>query len=91
MVNTEVVRPVGERRWRGDAMVREGFKVELLPSQALVGGQSRLTGPALDSWHLVVGIGDVDKTWMRLPLEKVGEEPLWNPPVRLSRGIISIP
>lgn len=88
--NTEAVRPVGERRWKGDAMVREGFKVELLQSQALVGGQLKLTGPALVFWHLVVDIGDVDKTWMRLPLEEVGEEPLWKLPVRLSQGIFSI-
>lgn len=34
-----VVSPVGERKWRRDAMEREGFKVELQQFQALVGGQ----------------------------------------------------
>jgi hypothetical protein len=36
---TGVVRPVGERKWRGDAMVKVGFKVVLQQFQALAGGQ----------------------------------------------------
>lgn len=35
---TGVARPVEKRNWRGDAMVRGGFKEGLQQSQGLVGG-----------------------------------------------------